>query len=52
MEANGVPANCPKVYIQRDYSDGMAVKFEKFFPRELETKVGHCIVYTHGCIIV
>lgn len=28
-----------KLFIQRDYSDGTAVKFQERFPRELEGKV-------------
>ena len=35
----GIPAGCVKAFVQRDYSDGMAVKFEKSLPRELEGKV-------------
>jgi len=34
-----VPAGCLKVFLQRDYSEGMAVKFERGFPRELEGRV-------------
>lgn len=40
-----VPQSCPRVYIQRDYSDGMAVKFEKNIPRELEGKVSVNLYY-------
>ncbi|XP_067937884.1 golgin subfamily A member 7-like [Watersipora subatra] len=36
---DGIPAGSIKAFVQRDYSDGMAVKFEKIFPRELEGKV-------------
>ena len=35
----GIPAGCVKAVVQRDYSDGMAVKVEKSIPRELEGKV-------------
>lgn len=34
-----IPAGCTKAFVQRDYGEGMAVKFEKLFPRELEGKV-------------
>ena len=34
-----IPAGCVKAVVQRDYSDGMAVKFEKSLPRELEGKI-------------
>lgn len=30
---------CMKVFVQRDYSDGTTVKFQNFFPPELEGKV-------------
>lgn len=30
---------CLKVFIQRDYNDGTAVKFQTKFPPELEGKV-------------
>lgn len=33
------PAHCTKVFIQRDYSDGTAVKFQVKFPSELEGKI-------------
>ena len=29
-----IPAGCVKAFVQRDYSDGMAVKFEKSLPQE------------------
>jgi len=35
----GIPAGCIKAFVQRDYSDGMTVKFEKSLPRELEGKI-------------
>lgn len=35
-----LPSNCSKVFIQRDFSDGTAVKFHtKEFPTELVGKV-------------
>ena len=33
------PAHCTKIFVQRDYSDGTAVKFQTKFPQELEGKV-------------
>jgi len=33
------PAYCTKIFVQRDYSDGTAVKFQTKFPQELEGKV-------------
>lgn len=41
----GIPAGCIKAFVQRDYSDGMTVKFEKSLPRELEGKVSVQFVY-------
>ena len=32
-------AQCTKVFIQRDFSDGTAVRFQNKFPQELEGKV-------------
>lgn len=34
-----LPSNCSKVFIQRDFSDGTAVKFQTKFPAELDGKV-------------
>jgi len=31
--------NCAKVFVQRDYSDGTAVKFQLSFPTELDGKI-------------
>lgn len=36
---DGLPPGCVKAFVQRDYSDGMTVKFEKNLPRELEGRV-------------
>lgn len=33
------PAQCLKVFIQRDYSEGTVVKFQTRFPQELEGRV-------------
>jgi len=33
------PAYCTKIFLQRDYSDGTAVRFQTKFPQELEGKV-------------
>ena len=33
------PQHCAKVFIQRDYSEGTAVRFQNKFPSELEGKV-------------
>lgn len=33
------PAHCTKIFIQRDYCDGTAVKFQTKFPQELEDRV-------------
>jgi hypothetical protein len=33
------PAHCTKVFVQRDYCDGTAVKFQTKFPQELEGKI-------------
>lgn len=35
----GNSANCMKVFVQRDYSDGTSVRFSSRFPTELEGKV-------------
>ena len=32
-------ANCKKLYVQRDYSEGTAVRFQTRFPAELEGKI-------------
>lgn len=37
--APGDVSSWPKVFLQRDYSDGTAVKFEKTMPRELDERV-------------
>lgn len=34
-----LPSSCSKVFIQRDFSDGTAVKFQTKFPAELDGKV-------------
>lgn len=35
-----IPTNyCPKVFVQRDFSDGMFVKFQSRLPPELEGKI-------------
>lgn len=34
-----LPSNCSKVFIQRDFSDGTAVKFQTKFPAELDGKI-------------
>lgn len=42
-DLNRIPtAHCPKVFVQRDYSDGTAVKFLNKFPQELDGKVYIC----------
>lgn len=33
------PAHCTKVFVQRDYADGTAVKFQTKFPQDLEGKI-------------
>lgn len=33
------PAYCTKIFLQRDYSDGTAVRFQTKFPQELEGKI-------------
>ena len=45
LNMDEVLRSCHKVYIQRDYSNGMAVQFDKNIPRELEGKVEyfHCL---------
>ncbi len=35
-------SRCLKVFVQRDYNDGTAVKFQSKFPPELEGKVSIC----------
>ena len=32
-------ANCKKIFVQRDYSEGCGVKFQTRFPQELEGKI-------------
>lgn len=39
------PAQCLKVFIQRDYSEGTIVKFQTRFPSELEGRVSANITY-------
>ena len=36
------PPHCTKVFIQRDYSEGTAVRFQTKFPQELDGKVSFC----------
>lgn len=41
-----------KLYIQRDYSEGTAVKFQKRFPSELEGKVIRNCICLIDCVIL
>jgi len=42
------PAYCTKIFLQRDYSDGTAVRFQTKFPQELEGKVlVYLLFHTH-----
>lgn len=35
----GLPQNCLKVFVQRDYSQGTMVKFQTRFPADLADRV-------------
>lgn len=39
------PAYCTKIFLQRDYSDGTAVRFQTKFPQELEGKVVFYVLF-------
>ena len=44
--------HCPKVFIQRDYSNGTPVQFINKFPMELEGKVTiYSLLYLHVNVI-
>lgn len=38
-----------KIFIQRDYSEGTAVKFQTRFPPELEDRVSESRLFTRCC---
>jgi hypothetical protein len=40
------PAYCTKIFLQRDYSDGTAVKFQTKFPQELDGKIDRTLFET------